>query len=242
MPFQAIETQRLYQRVADQIGGLIRNGEFTAGQRLPPERDLARSLGVSRPVVREAMIALEIQGMVEVRTGSGTFVTPSVTGGLTGGAEAGPGREPRPAAFDGGPSPYELISARKLVESGIAFSAARAATPAQLDGIAEALAMMAEAVESGRNSREADRLFHTRIAEATGNAVLVSIVDGLWGSMFAPVFDALGRRMGLPEHQGMALDDHARIYEALRRQDAAAAREAMHDHLTHVEGVLLRGA
>lgn len=238
MPFQAIETQRLYQRVANQIGGLIRKGEFAAGQRLPPERDLARSLGVSRPVVREAMIALEIQGMVEVRTGSGTFVT----AGIAGGAEAGPGREPRPAAFDGGPSPYELISARKLVESGIAFAAARAATPAQLDGIAEALAMMAEAVESGRNSREADRLFHTRIAEATGNAVLVSIVDGLWGNMSAPVFDALGRRMGLPEHQGMALDDHVRIYEALRRQDAAAAREAMHDHLTHVEGVLLRGA
>lgn len=229
MPFQAIETQRLYQRVADQIGTLIRNGEFAAGQRLPPERDLARSLGVSRPVVREAMIVLELEGLVEVRTGSGTFVSVP--------APAGKAAD----AFDAGPGPFELISARKLVEAGIAFAAARSATPAQLDAIAEALSMMAEAVEAGRDSREADRLFHARIAEATGNAVLVSIVEGLWASMVSPVFDALGRRMGLPEHQGMALDDHARIYEALRRHDAAGAREAMHDHLTHVEGVLLRG-
>ena len=74
LPFQAIETRRLYERVADQLGELIRGGAFATGERLPPERDLARRLGVSRPVVREAMVALEIAGLVEVRTGSGTYV------------------------------------------------------------------------------------------------------------------------------------------------------------------------
>jgi DNA-binding FadR family transcriptional regulator len=69
MPFQPIDS-RLYEQVADQIGG----GEFLPGQRLPAERDLAKMLAVSRPVVREAMIALEIGGLIEVRTGSGAFV------------------------------------------------------------------------------------------------------------------------------------------------------------------------
>jgi DNA-binding FadR family transcriptional regulator len=67
MPFQSIEPRRLYRQIADQIRGLIKSGEFPAGSRLPPERDLARQLGVSRPSVREALIALEVEGMVEVR-------------------------------------------------------------------------------------------------------------------------------------------------------------------------------
>ena len=71
MPFQSIEPRRLYRQIADQIRELIRAGEFLAGSRLPPERDLAKQLGVSRPSVREALIALEVEGLVEVRIGSG---------------------------------------------------------------------------------------------------------------------------------------------------------------------------
>src|SRR5208282_4359737 len=74
MPFQPVDNRRLYEQVADQIGGLIGKSEFLPGQRLPAERDLAKMLGVSRPVVREAMIALEIAGLIEVRSGSGAFV------------------------------------------------------------------------------------------------------------------------------------------------------------------------
>lgn len=69
MPFEPVDNRRLYEQVAGQIGALIRKGEFVPGQRLPAERDLAKVLGVSRPVVREAMIALEIAGLLEVRTG-----------------------------------------------------------------------------------------------------------------------------------------------------------------------------
>lgn len=225
MPFQAIETQRLYQQVADQIADLIRRGEFAAGQRLPPERDLARTLGVSRPVVREAMIALEIAGLVDVRMGSGIYV-----------------RAPRggdAAPVDAGPSPFDLISARKLLEAEIAFAAASSVTEEDLRGIAETLEMMGDAMLSGRNSQDADRLFHKRIAAATGNTVLAAIVDDLWGSMFAPVFDGLSRRTGLPRNQEATLRDHTRIYEALKRRDAIGARDAMRAHLAQVEGVLL---
>lgn len=229
MPFQAIETQRLYQQVAGQIGALIRRGEFAPGHRLPPERDLARSLGVSRPVVREAMVALEIAGLVEVRTGSGIYVRP-------------PARDEDTAALpDAGPSPFDLIRARILIEGEIAFTAAETATPADLDGIAETLALMERAIADGQDTRPSDRLFHVRIAAATGNSVLVSVVEGLWANMVAPVFDVLGRRTGLTDNQRTTLADHISIVEALRRRDPATARAVMREHLTQVEQILLSG-
>ncbi len=76
MPLQTVEPQRLYRQIADQLRALIGKGEFKTGERLPAERDLARQLGVSRPSVREALIALEVEGWVEVRTGSGIYVQP----------------------------------------------------------------------------------------------------------------------------------------------------------------------
>lgn len=233
MPFQAIETQRLYQQVAEQIGALIRRGEFAPGDRLPPERDLSRSLGVSRPVVREAMVALEIAGLVEVRTGSGIYVrTP-------------PRDEGSGADTDGGIGPHnplDLIRARRMIEGEIAATAAEAATADDLAAIAEALAMIEAAVDERRDTLLSDRLFHVRIAEATGSPALVSVVEGLWTSMMAaPVFVTLRRRTGLTEYEPSMVTDHARILDALRRHDPADARAAMHLHLGQVEQVMLCG-
>ena len=113
--FQPIATQRLYQQVASRIEDLIAGGKIGAGKRLPAEKELARQLGVSRPTIREAMIALEIAGLVEVRTGSGIYVskqTPSPT-----------------VIIDSGPGPFELLNARLLIEGEIAANVAVQATP-----------------------------------------------------------------------------------------------------------------
>jgi len=190
---------------------------------------LAKQLSVSRPVVREAMIALEIAGLVEVRTGSGIYVRK--TDG-TGQALALP---------DAGPSPFHVIVTRKLLEPEIAFIAAMNASPAQLEGIAEALAQMKQAVADGRDFMSGDRLFHMRIAEATHNTVLVSIIDQLWESNFAPIFSGISRRTGLPENQRAAVDDHAQILTTLRERDAVGAREAMRTHLAKVEAIMMAG-
>jgi len=198
------------------------------GQRLPPERDLARQLGVSRPVVREAMIALEIAGLVEVRTGSGIYVKGPVDGAA------------QPIALpDTGASPFDVIAARKLLEPEIALTAAGILTVADLEAIAETLAQMDQAIAAARDIKQADRLFHVRIAAATRNAVLVSMVDQLWENAFAPIFSALSRRVGLPENQRTAVVDHTRIFEALERRDGPGAREAMRAHLTNVEAIML---
>ena len=107
VPFQPVQNQRLYEKVAEQIGLLIAAGEFASGDRLPSERELARKLGVSRPVLREALVTLEISGSVEVRGGSGCFVI------------GAPSTVP-PAFADGGASPFEVIHARSVIECEIA--------------------------------------------------------------------------------------------------------------------------
>src|ERR1700676_3411853 len=121
MPFQAVATQRLYQQVAQQISDLIRSGELPGGERLPAERDLAKRLGVSRPTIREAMVALEIAGFVEVRTGSGVYVRAAEA------SETNHSADP-PARFDSGPGPFDLLAARLIIEPEIAGVAARKAS------------------------------------------------------------------------------------------------------------------
>src|SRR5947199_6422245 len=116
MPLHAIDTDRLYRKIARMISDLIASGEFVAGQRLPGERDLAKQLGVSRPSVREALIALEVEGKVEVRVGSGVFVCQP--------------RKLSAAALNPGEGPFELIRARWVVEGETAAIAAEESTPA----------------------------------------------------------------------------------------------------------------
>ncbi|HET8728887.1 MAG TPA: FadR/GntR family transcriptional regulator [Alphaproteobacteria bacterium] len=225
MPLHAIASQRLYQQVADQLGALIRNGEYLPGARLPPERDLARQLGVSRPVVREAMVALELAGLVEVRTGSGTYVQ-----------ERGKARPPG----DSGPGPFELLGARRLIEGEIAALAAREAAADALDAVRDAVGRLERGIAAGADSRADDRLFHARIAAATGNGVLTAIVEDLWDGMFQPLFEALSHHAGLPEHDRMTLADHRAILDRLEARDPSGARAAMHAHLDHVAAILAR--
>jgi GntR family transcriptional regulator, transcriptional repressor for pyruvate dehydrogenase complex len=127
MPLQAVETKRLYRQIAEQLRGLIAAGEYPLGSRLPPERDLAAQLGVSRPSVREALIALEVEGLVEVRMGSGVYVT-ALEGASRGAANA--------------LGPFDIIRARALIEAELAALAAKARTPALLKKLRAAVKAM----------------------------------------------------------------------------------------------------
>ena len=142
MPLQTVESSRLYRQIAEQLRGLIAGGEFAAGQRLPAERDLARQLGVSRPSVREALIALEVEGWVEVRIGSGIYVRPA--------AHRSGARAPRNGNGTGTDwGPLELMRARELVEGEVAALAARHARKPQVATMAAVLERMREEVASG---------------------------------------------------------------------------------------------
>jgi DNA-binding FadR family transcriptional regulator len=240
MPFQAVATQRLYEQVAGQVTDLVARGEFKPGDRLPPERDLARALGVSRPTVREAMIALEIAGLVEVRVGAGAFVTDKAKQNGTHGEANG-------RLFEGaGSSPLELIAARRTIEPEVAALAAQLATPAEITSIAETVSMIAAATDTPEH-RAADHQFHVRIAIASHNSVLTAIVDECWAEMYSPMFERMGAITGLivarcsPQQRDTTVAEHEAVYRAIAAHDAGAARAAMDAHLIGVEAILVGG-
>jgi DNA-binding FadR family transcriptional regulator len=219
MPLQAVESSRLYRQIADQLRGLIAGGEFAAGTRLPAERDLARQLGVSRPSVREALIALEVEGWVEVRIGSGIYVQEQRrrNGGHGAQAEAEWG-------------PLQLLHARQLVEGEVAALAARNARRAQLATMGDALGAMRDEASAGRAPREGDEAFHTAIAQACGNEVLGDTVRGYWQAR-GPMSARLGDHFESPASWNAALAEHQQVLDAIRAHDAQAARSAMQHHL-----------
>ncbi len=220
MPLQAVDSRRLYRQIADQIAALIEQGEYAEGARLPPERDLARQLGVSRPSVREALIALEVEGYVEVRVGSGVYVR---------GAPAKARAAPLPA--DSGP--FELIRARWIIEGECAALAAKEASRARMRAIEEAIEQMERECERGIVPLAADRLFHLRIAEASGNSALALVVKTLWDQRTGPLFLRLEHHFDTPELWSVAIREHREVIDAIARRDAGAARNAMRRHMNH---------
>jgi DNA-binding FadR family transcriptional regulator len=141
---------------------------------------------------------------------------------------------------DVGPSPFDIISARVLLEGEVAFLAAKEATDEDLKEIADIHREMVRLMSGGESTQDLDRLFHERIARATHNTVLPTLVEGLWTNQFAPVFSVLSKRTGLTENRAATLASHGRIAEALLQRDPASARAAMHAHLEQVLAVLMR--
>ena len=219
MPLQTVEPQRLYRQIAEQVRALITRGEIGPGSRLPAERDLAKQLGVSRPSVREALIALEVEGWVEVRTGSGVYVQDRA--GANGHVKISPAEW----------GPLELIRARRVVEGEIASLAATQAKRKHVKAIADAIATMKEDTARGVAPLAGDRAFHTAIAQACDNVVLLETVQGFWDARRGPLFERLGDYFETVPSWCMAITEHETVLEAIRAKDGDAARAAMQGHM-----------
>jgi DNA-binding FadR family transcriptional regulator len=219
MPIQVIEPQRLYRQISNQLRELIIGGEFPVGSRLPSERDLSVQLGVSRPSLREALIALEVEGYIEVRMGSGIYV-----------CEA-PAQPPEGFDLSGEEGPLELIQARSLLEGEVAATAAKLGKKRHFDAIRDAIDQMEADALAGIKPLEADRLFHVRIAEATGNSVLVGVVRRMFDLRLGPLFDQLHSHFETADVWAQAIAEHRQVLEALRARDPERAREAMRHHM-----------
>ena len=219
-------SDRSYLRLASQLLQLIAQGEIKVGERLPSERALAERFDVSRTSVREAMIALEIQGIVEVRGGSGIYVTQQPA------AAAQPPVSPFISASE--PGPFELLRARCLIEAEIAGVAAESRKDADLDRIFISLTEMRENLDNKEANEAADQLFHLRIAESTGNSVLLQMVSALWAQARGPVWNKIEHHFHTPELRLASHADHQRIFKALVERDGAEARQAMRAHIERV--------
>lgn len=227
VPLQTVEPVRLYRQIAGQIATLIDSGEFATGSRLPPERELAVLLGVSRTSVREALISLEIAGRVEVRVGTGIFVK-----GL-GDGRGGASTLAAPAS-DAGPGPFDLLAARAIVEGEVAALAAHHIRKADVAALRETIARMQAHGDDFEQRDAADREFHVRIAEAAGNEALTLTVAHLWDLRRGDLWTKTEQHFHTLALRAMTLADHAAIVDALAARDADGARDAMRRHLSRV--------
>ncbi len=213
---------KLYRKIVQAIIADIAGGAFPVGSRLPAERDLTERFQVSRPTVREAMIALEMKGLVEARKGSGVFVLASST--------VDEDKELDIGAF-------EIIEARRLLEGEVAAVAATEIDEAHLLELRELLKVMSR--DDTAAAEAADRRFHIVIAEATGNAVIISTVTDFWDMRFrSPLAREVLSKAGSLGTQNR-MDEHGRILSALEARSPIDARNAMRDHLSRVIDHLL---
>lgn len=210
---------KLYRRLADQIAAEIEAGKYKVGERLPTERELADAFGVSRPTLREALIALEMLGMIEARHGLGIYVT----------------RAQLPVTaqtYDFEIGAFELIEARRLFEGEAAALAAATIDDTALAELERLLGLMAD--EDELKGEDADKEFHMVIARATGNGAIIATVENLWElrnrSPLARNILTRARGGGLQPR----IEEHRRVLEALKAHDPLEARQAMRDHLERV--------
>ena len=217
MPLETIEHKRLYRQVADQLRTLIEEGEFAPGARLPPERELAEKLGISRPTVREALIALEVEGKIRIRVGSGVYV-----------AENPPLAQVQAVQAEG---PFEVLRARELIEAAIAQEAALRASPEDVAALRAILSTMAGAGHPGEEVIRLDRNFHLTIAGILGNELLVRMVGELFDQRINPYFSQLASHFENQASWGQALIEHRAVCDRIAAGDAAGAQAAMRQHL-----------
>ncbi|MDR5737399.1 MULTISPECIES: FadR/GntR family transcriptional regulator [unclassified Caballeronia] len=219
MSVKPAETRRLYLQIADKLRGMIGQKDFAPNGRLPSERELAQTLGVSRPSVREALVALELEGRVEIRMGSGVYIS------------ATPTARPPSSEAELGESPIEIMNARSVIEGAIAASVAPFAKPKALKALRTVYETMAREVESGQIPMSADRAFHITIAQMSGNDVLVRTVGALYDERHSPLSSTLRGHFEGEETWAAALTEHRDILEALEARDAVQAQAAMQRHM-----------
>jgi DNA-binding FadR family transcriptional regulator len=218
------KSARNYQVIAGRIEQLIRS-KYEAGDKLPGERDLAKRFHSNRPAVREAVVSLEIAGLVEVRTNSGIYVLDKPNGAQS---------------PDQGPPPFEILRARIVVEPEVAALAARNATAADFEEMEYGIQRMREEHEQNNPTEQGDRVFHLGIAGGCGNAMLARIVELLWDNQQKSSLwlraDGYSRSA---EFRESWIIDHLDVLEAIRQRKADAARAAMAQHLDHTWRALL---
>lgn len=252
MPVQVINNRRLYQQIADQLRVLIESGEYGPGAYLPAERQLSQQFGVSRTSLREALIALEVLGLVRVRVGDGVQVLGPANGAgdinLDGDAarlpvidwEPDPELDVGPPDFNVEVPPFSLLQARRAIEPEAAAGAAENATDEQLDGIREAFERNMADNRAGSTTHPGDRLLHIRIADASGNPAYALMVRYLIGHKYGVMFKRLQELYTSREMPHRSEEEHRAFVDAICERDPREARRAMRAHLDSVIRIFSR--
>ena len=223
---RAPDRRRLYEQLAARLLDYIEITGLGVGDRLPSERDLAQALKVSRASVRQATVALEVRGTLEVRHGDGIYLAslPHDSGRLM---ELTTQRHRLPA----------ILEAREALETQLAGLAAARRTQSDIAAMDQALDVMAADIDAGGRGEEGARLFHEAVTQAARSPLLADFMAGLAG----PISETLRNSLGEPGRPPRSLRAHRQILAAIRREDVPGARQAMRRHLKMVADIgLLR--
>jgi len=219
--------QRLYHKVANQILELIDSGVFPPGSRLPGERDLAEKFRVSRVSIREAEIALQAQGRLEIKVGSGAYVLDGSDVPVKGLPKVGP---------------FELTEARALFEAESAALAAPIITEDTISELENYIAIMSGKVKGEMTADEADAAFHNTIARATNNHAIMFVIDSMWSMRTEAAQLQKVYKNVCDKDSSHREDEHQAILDALKNRDSSAARVAMRAHFTRMIEALLEAS
>ncbi len=211
-------SKRLFWGIVELIEASINSGEYSAGSRLPPERELASKFHVSRPTIREAIIALEVRGRVEVKTSSGVYVL------------ASPNSKQSLQKINA----FEVTQARALVEGEVAALASTTISNEELTELNQTLIDM----EEGKNMEAADKTFHKIIANATRNEAMINLVENLWSLRTSSIEVIKDYDRVCSKDNQKTIAEHKAIYKALTLRDATKARTAMHEHFNRLINTL----
>ena len=213
------------EEVISKLREMIHRGELRPGDRLPPERDLAKLLGVSRPTLRAGIHSLAAVGVLQSRQGAGTFVVK---------ADGVPSLDSSPlrlmASLHGFTS-AEMFEARRALEMAIACLAAERATSEHMATLAEEITGMYTSLDNPEQYLIHDLSFHQTIAAASGNRILTALMNMVAATLFDTRRKTVHRSRDLKESAEM----HRRIYRAIRERNPDAARDAMRDHLMRAQ-------
>lgn len=219
-----VQRSRLYEQLVERLLALIHELDLVPGDRLPPERELAADLGVSRASVRQALVVLEVQGLVDVRHGEGAILLDTrPDDAVLSAVEAHRRRLP------------EVIEAREALEVKLASLAAERRTDEDITRMDGALAEMAQAVARGERGLEGDELFHGAVTSAARSPLLADLMTAISPAIRETRIESLSQ----PDRPQQSLESHRKIADAIRSGDPAAAGEAMAEHIQLVSDVAL---
>lgn len=215
-------TERTYQKIARHLKQQIVSGAYETGDRLPAERELAVQLGISRASLREALLALEIAGVVEIRVGAGVFVT----------------NDQDDAEFEvngflkGTPGPYEILEVRRLIEGQTAYGAALKASQGEIDHLGDLVQRLLDIrLDITEEFLMLDRDFHIEVAKLSGNSVLLQMVDWLWEIGKGPMWKRWYYDQRSQKNRERSRNDHYEIFLFIKNKEAEMARVAMTAHV-----------
>jgi len=234
MDFHPIKAKKIYEDIVEQIKVLMANGALKPGDKLLSERELAEKLRVSRASVREALRALEMMGFVEIKAGGGTFMKETA-------AEAIIQPLAMFVAVERGAF-FEIYEIRKIFESASAYLAAQRATPLDLAKIEDYLNKMREAmsIDDSEKGEDMDTAFHYAIAESTHNGWLLRLLNTISDSFHKTISAARKQLYLTPGHPETLIEQHTKIFQAIRDRNPRLARKSMMEHLNFAESAMAK--